>query len=159
MSPRRRIVPVFIPHAGCPNDCVFCDQKRISGSPFPARAETVAEALAALPDGAGCELAYYGGSFTAIPASLQEELLSAAVPARERGAVSALRVSTRPDAIDGDVLERLHRFGVTTVELGAQSMDEDVLRLSGRGHTAEDTVLASRLVRESGFALILQMMV
>ena len=158
MIPRRRIIPVFVPHLGCPNECVFCNQKRISGSLFPACAQSVAQALSALPDGAGYELAFYGGSFTAIPAPQQEELLSAAVPARERGAVSALRVSTRPDAVDEEALARLRSYGVATVELGAQSMDDGVLRLSARGHTRADTVRAARLVKEDGFSLILQMM-
>ena len=158
MSPRRRIIPIFVPHAGCPNMCVFCDQKRISGSPFPADGETVEKALSGRPDGDGCELAFYGGSFTAIGARRQEELLSAAAPHLTRGAVSTIRVSTRPDAVDAGTLERLIRFGVRTVELGAQSMDESVLRLSGRGHTADDTRRAAALVKAAGLGLILQMM-
>ena len=158
MIPRRRIIPIFVPHAGCPNKCVFCDQKRISGSPFPADAETVERALSPLADGAGYELAFYGGSFTAIPAGRQEELLAAAEPHVERGAVAAIRASTRPDAVDAAVLERLRRRGVGTLELGAQSMDDEVLRLSGRGHTAEDTRRAAALVKGSGLHLILQMM-
>jgi len=158
MTPRRRIIPIFVPHAGCPNNCVFCNQKRISGSLFPACAETVRSALSAVPSGAGYELAFYGGSFTAIPAEQQIELLLAAQAARERGAVASLRVSTRPDAIDEDRLERLKQYGVETVELGAQSMCDEVLVLSGRGHTAEDTRRASERVRAAGLHLILQMM-
>lgn len=158
MSPRRRIIPIFVPHAGCPNMCVFCDQKRISGSRFPADAAAVERSLSGIPDGAGYELAFYGGSFTAIPAARQEELLSAAAPHVKRGAVAAIRVSTRPDAVDDAALDRLSRFGVETVELGAQSMDGDVLRLSGRGHTADDTRRASARIKEKGFHLILQMM-
>ncbi len=100
MAPRRRILPIFVPHAGCPNKCVFCDQKRISGSPFSATADTVEAALRALPAGAGVELAFYGGSFTAISPERQEELLSAADPFRRSGTVSRVRVSTRPDAGD-----------------------------------------------------------
>ena len=158
MSPRRRIIPIFVPHAGCPNDCVFCNQKRISSSLFPASAQTVRGALDALPAGTGCELAFYGGSFTAIPAPEQEELLAAAAPYRARGVVDSLRVSTRPDAVDEASLARLRRYGVGTVELGAQSMSDRVLRLSGRGHTAEDTVRAAGLVKDAGLRLILQMM-
>lgn len=155
---RRRILPFFVPHLGCPNDCVFCDQKRISGSSFPVSGEQVRQALSAVPDGTGYELAFYGGSFTAIPVPVQEELLSAAAVGMERGAVSAVRVSTRPDCVDGPALSRLRRFGVETVELGAQSMDEGVLLASGRGHTARDTERAAALVKEAGFSLILQMM-
>lgn len=158
MSPRRRILPIFVPHAGCPNQCVFCDQKRISGSPFSASAAAVQSALSALPAGAGVELAFYGGSFTAIPTARQEELLSAAIPFRENGTVSSIRVSTRPDAVDPETISRMLRFGVETVELGAQSMDDEVLRLSGRGHTARDTEWAAEMVKGAGLHLILQMM-
>ena len=115
-------------------------------------------ALSPLADGAGYELAFYGGSFTAIPTRQQEELLGAAAPHLRRGAVAALRVSTRPDAVDDAALERLQKYGVETVELGAQSMDDEVLRLSGRGHTAEDTRRAAALVKAHGLALVLQMM-
>ena len=158
MSPRRRILPLFIPFLGCPQQCVFCDQRRITGQASMVRGEDVKVTLAALPDGAGYELAFYGGSFTAIPASLQEELLSAALPARERRAVSSIRISTRPDAVDEDVLLRLKRFGVGTVELGAQSMVDSVLARSRRGHTAADTRRSAAAVKEAGISLILQMM-
>lgn len=158
MTPRRRILPIFVPHAGCPNHCVFCDQRRISGSLFPAGAETVHTAAGALPPGAGVELAFYGGSFTAIPVEQQEALLSAAQAERATGRVSAIRVSTRPDAIDATALARLRLYGVTTVELGAQSMCDDVLSASGRCHTAEDIVRAAGLVKNAGFTLVLQMM-
>ena len=158
MTPRRRILPIFVPHAGCPNDCVFCNQKRISGSLLPASAETVRAAVSALAQGSGYELAFYGGSFTAIPETEQEVLLAAALPARESGAVSAIRVSTRPDAITEEKLARLRLYGVVTVELGAQSMCNEVLLRSGRGHTSEDTVKAAKLVKDAGFTLILQMM-
>ena len=158
MTPRRCILPIFVPHAGCPNDCVFCNQKRISGSLLPASAETVRLAVSALKPGSGYELAFYGGSFTAIPEAEQEALLAAAIPARESGAVPAIRVSTRPDAVTVEKLARLRRYGVETVELGAQSMCDEVLRRSGRGHTREDTVKAAKLVKDAGFALILQMM-
>ena len=157
MSPRRRIIPIFVPHLGCPNQCVFCDQKRISGSLFPACGDTVRTALAPL-DGQGYELAFYGGSFTAIEPQRQEELLSAVQPYRASGLIASIRVSTRPDAIDADVLRRLRRYGVETIELGAQSMTEEVLRRSGRGHTAADTERAASLIRKAGFQLILQLM-
>jgi len=157
MSPRRRIIPIFVPHLGCPNQCVFCDQKRISGSLFPACGDTVREALDKLT-GEGYELAFYGGSFTAIEPQRQEELLSAVQPYRASGLIASIRVSTRPDAIDADVLRRLRRYGVETIELGAQSMTEEVLRRSGRGHTAAATKRAAALIREAGFTLILQLM-
>lgn len=162
MSAREQIIPVFVPHLGCPHQCVFCDQRRISGSTRGVTAETVKNAIkaaAALPRcGAKRQLAFYGGSFTAIPLALQEELLAAGAEAIARGEIDAIRLSTRPDAVDGEVLERLKRFGVETVELGAQSMDDGVLRLSGRGHTARDVERAAAAVKAAGFRLILQMM-
>ena len=158
MTPRRCILPIFVPHAGCPNDCVFCNQKRISGSLLPASAETVRAAVSELEPASGYELAFYGGSFTAIPEAEQDALLAAVIPARESGAVSAIRVSTRPDAITEEKLARLRFYGVETVELGAQSMCNEVLLRSGRGHTSEDTVKAAKLVKDAGFTLILQMM-
>lgn len=162
MSARECVIPVFVPHLGCPNDCVFCNQRRISGSTAPATAQDVEIAIdnaaALLPKGAKRQLAFYGGSFTAIPVDQQEALLSAAKRRMDMGDIDALRLSTRPDAIDGEVLKRLKRYGVETIELGAQSMCDEVLELSGRGHTADDVENASRLIKAAGFRLILQMM-
>ena len=162
MSARESIIPVFVPHLGCPNDCVFCNQRRISGNTDPATTEDVEkaiEAAAALPrTGVKRQLAFYGGSFTAIPKAEQEALLSAAYAHLLSGDIDAIRLSTRPDAIDGEVLARLKRYGVETVEIGAQSMDEKVLLLAGRGHTAEDVENAAKEIKKAGFRLILQMM-
>lgn len=162
MSARHIIIPVFVPHVGCPNDCVFCNQRRISGAVRPITAEEVSYAIekgaAMSPNGAQRQLAFYGGSFTAIPAYEQLKLLSAAQLFLADGTVSSIRVSTRPDAIDEERLLRLKQYGVKTIELGAQSMNEDVLILAGRGHTAEHVRRAAKLVKEYGFELILQMM-
>ena len=161
MPARESIIPVFVPHLGCPHDCVFCNQHRITGQQA-ATPQTVKkamdEAAALLPRDAKRQLAFYGGSFTAIPVPQQEALLGAAQEYLADGTLSSIRLSTRPDAIDAEVLQRLKRFGVQTIELGAQSMDNEVLRRSGRGHTAEEVELASRRIREAGFQLILQMM-
>jgi histone acetyltransferase (RNA polymerase elongator complex component) len=162
VSARASIIPVFIPHWGCPHACVFCNQRRISGVKHPATAETVREAVErarpVLSHDAKPELAFYGGSFTAIPAPQQEALLGAAKDYLDEGVLSSIRLSTRPDAIDDEVLSRLHRYGVETIELGAQSLCDEVLMRSHRGHTAEDVEKASRRIRSSGFRLILQMM-
>lgn len=162
MSARENIIPVFVPHLGCPHACVFCNQRRISGRERPATPEDVRSAIekaAALPShGAKRQLAFYGGSFTAIPAAQQISLLRAAKEEMERGHIQSIRLSTRPDAISEEVLNRLEQYGVETVELGAQSMDDEVLRLSGRGHTAGDVERAARLIQARGFRLILQMM-
>ena len=162
MSARQSIIPVFVPHLGCPNDCVFCNQRRISGEEEPASARTVIDAVNAadklLPAGRQRQLAFYGGSFTAIPAGQQTELLNAARECMRDGKISSIRLSTRPDAIDGEALKRLRDYGVETIELGAQSLDDQVLLLSGRGHTAKDVEDASAQIKAAGFRLILQMM-
>ena len=162
MSARAYILPVFVPHRGCPHTCVFCNQRRISGAAMPATAEDVKkairEAAAFLPKGGKRQLAFYGGSFTAISIPEQEALLGAAKEAMDRGEIDSIRLSTRPDAIDETVLSRLKAYGAETIELGAQSMDDRVLRLTERGHTARDVERASKLVKDAGFQLILQMM-
>ena len=154
------IIPVFIPHAGCPHDCVFCNQKKIAGTltpPDSAEVSAIIEsALKKTPRGA--ELAFYGGSFTAIPKKQMTAYLDAARPYLQRGDISSIRLSTRPDAINEDVLNVLKTYGVTTIELGVQSMDEEVLKKSGRGHSAEDAIRAAELVKGHGFFLVLQMM-
>ena len=159
---RACIIPVFVPHLGCPHTCVFCNQCRISGAESPADAETVKQAMdptAALPrNGAKRQLAFYGGSFTAIPLARQLALLKAAKAYMDRGELDSIRLSTRPDAIDGEILKRLKSYGVETIELGAQSLCDEVLTLSERGHTARDVEHASRMIREAGFSLVLQMM-
>ena len=149
MTPKRRIIPIFIPHAGCEHACVFCDQRRISGEASPAGPEDVRAAAANGPQSA--EVALYGGSFTALPIHTQNELLAAAQP-------HSIRISTRPDCIDAATVERLRGFGVKTVELGAQSMCDDVLKASRRGHTAADVLNAARIVKDAGLSLVLQMM-
>lgn len=162
MTARNSIIPVFVPHLGCPNDCVFCNQRRISGHIEPATAQTVKnaieEAAALTPSGTKRQLAFYGGSFTAIPEVQQLELFEAAQPYLAEGVISSVRLSTRPDAIDAAVLKRLKKYGVAVVELGAQSMCDRVLELSGRGHDSAAVENASKLIKAAGLDLILQMM-
>ena len=148
-----RIYPVFIPHEGCPHDCVFCNQRRIAAPVSPEPTEIRERVCAAIKAGLSDEVAFYGGSFTAIPAAQQEAYLSAVsdLPV-------SIRLSTRPDAIDGPVIQRLLCHGVKTVELGAQSMNDEVLRRSARGHTAADVRRATGLLQEAGFSVILQVM-
>lgn len=159
MTARRSIVPVFVPHLGCPNHCVFCNQHEISGNSKAAAPETVRAAIGSAQAHTSCaELAFYGGSFTAIPAEQQRALLAVAEPWRNSGFISSVRVSTRPDCINEAAIALLKEYGVETVELGAQSMSERVLLASGRGHHAADTVRAAAELKAAGFRLILQMM-
>jgi len=163
MSNSYYIIPIFVPHKGCPHDCVFCNQKKITGTISETTPEEVKhkieEYLGTIPRGnAIIQVAFYGGSFTAIPLDYQRELLEAAYPYVSRGDIESIRVSTRPDCINRPILETLKKYGVATVELGVQSMDEDVLELSNRGHTAMDVVRAVELLKEYGFTVGVQMM-
>lgn len=156
-------IPIFVPHLGCPFDCVFCNQRRITGADGDINAEsvknTVEEHLRLLPkQNAKIEIAFFGGSFTGISAALQEELLSAAVGYVGKNGIEGIRVSTRPDYINDEVIARLLRYKVTTVELGVQSMNEEVLKASGRGHSPEDVESAVKLLKQTPLKLGLQMM-
>ena len=154
-------IPVFVPHMGCPFDCVFCNQKRITGvgNTKPDVDGIVNEYLKFLPkEDCLIEIAFFGGSFTGIEEILQEELLGKASCYVGKNNIAGIRVSTRPDYIDTAVLERLLKYKVTTIELGVQSLDEEVLKASARGHTAEDVEKAVRLIRQYPFTLGLQMM-
>lgn len=159
---KHSIIPLFIPHYGCPHQCVFCNQVRITGQTTPVTAEDAARIIAAWRKTGGenrCwEAAYYGGSFTALPLPVMESLLRPAQEALRRGEIQAIRLSTRPDCIDEEILQLLKRMGVSTVELGAQSLDDQVLRLAERGHTAADTAQAVQRLREHGFRVGLQFM-
>jgi histone acetyltransferase (RNA polymerase elongator complex component) len=152
-----------VPHVGCPHRCSFCDQRLITGEtslPGPQEVRAAAEtALASLgPAAAKAEIAFFGGSFTAVDDAYRRSLLEAAYPYVKSGRFAGIRLSTRPDAIDDDILEELSAYGVTTIELGAQSMDNAVLQKNGRGHTAEQVESATRLIAARGFHLGLQMM-
>lgn len=157
---KQRIIPLFIPHAGCPQTCVFCDQRKISGADTSVTPEQVAREIeAGLPRaGGGCELAFYGGSFTAMRPETQRGLLEAAQPYLGADRVTSIRLSTRPDAVDDQVCRMLREYHVTRVELGCQSMDDRVLELSRRGHRGADTVRAVECLKRHGLSVVLQMM-
>jgi histone acetyltransferase (RNA polymerase elongator complex component) len=157
-------IPVFIPGAACPYGCIYCHQPRITGKGKAPRPEDLGEIieprLATIPrTNSRIELGFFGGSFTGLPISVQEAYLGAVQPWLNSGRLDAIRLSTRPDLISGTGLDLLRSFHVDTIELGAQSMDDEVLRLSGRGHTAADTIRSSVMIREGGFRLGLQMMI
>ncbi len=155
-------ISIFIPHKGCPNKCSFCNQHTISGAEKSPTAEEVFQicekAFSEIRSPENTEIAFFGGSFTAIPRVYMLQLLETAVQFVGDGKFHGIRISTRPDCIDSEVLEILKNYGVTSIELGAQSMNDNVLSLNDRGHTAEDVFRASRLIREYGFELGLQMM-
>lgn len=159
---KRHIIPVFVPHYGCPHQCVFCNQKKITGVNVPMNAvqakAIIDEALSWQTRAREKEIAFYGGSFTAIPIAKQRELLSVATPLRRDGVIDGIRLSTRPDAIDGTILNLLQEHMVTTIELGVQSMDDAVLREANRGHSSSDVVRAVEQIRKYPFQLGVQIM-
>ena len=158
------VIPVFVPHLGCPNDCIFCNQKSISGQKKNITKEEAKKEieyfLESIKDrDAKKEIAFFGGSFTGIDIERQEELLQVAYEYIEKGQVDSIRISTRPDYINKDILKRLKKYKVKTIELGVQSANDYVLGRANRGHTFEDVKKASKLIRWYGFNLGHQMMV
>ena len=157
-------IAVFVPHSGCPNQCSFCNQRAISGHTKQPAPQDVIDACEIAQKG-GCkeaevQLAFFGGSFTAIEREYMVSLLEAAQGYIENGFLNrGIRISTRPDFIDGEILTLLKKYGVRAIEFGAQSMDDGVLTLNKRGHTAQDVRKAAVLIKEYGFELGLQMMV
>lgn len=153
-------ISIFVPHMGCPCACSFCNQKTITGKSESPTAQDVKNAVdtALKRKGYEYEIAFFGGSFTAIDRDYMIQLLEAAYPYVKSGQVSGIRISTRPDCIDREILDILKKYGVTSIELGAQSMDDEVLDANKRGHTAQDVVNASVMIKEYGFELGLQMM-
>lgn len=156
-------ISIFIPHIGCPHRCSFCDQRTISGAQRIPHGEDIREicekAFAEIKSPENTEIAFFGGSFTAIPQAYMLELLEAAYPFVGNDKFKGIRISTRPDCIDRDVLTLLKKYGVTAIELGAQSMSDKVLEANERGHSSADVENAAILIREYGFELGLQMMV
>jgi len=160
---RPLIIPFFIPHAGCPFTCVFCNQWEISGAAAPTKPEDirpqVLKYLAAhKKEAAWAEVAFFGGSFTGLEQELQKSLLQAAYALKQEGIIQGIRLSTRPDYINKEIVENLYAHGVTTVELGVQSLAEDVLAQSCRGHSPADVVKAVKIIRDYPLELILQLM-
>lgn len=157
-------IPIFIPHKGCPNNCVFCNQKKISGQLTDVTSEDVKDKIEEylkyyLNSKKKIEIAFFGGSFTGIPMDKQIEYLEVANSYVKKGLVDAIRISTRPDYIDGKILDVMKKYNVKTIELGVQSMDDKILALSKRGHTALDVVNASKLIRDYDIELGHQIMI
>lgn len=155
-------VPFFISHAGCPHRCVFCDQTKIAGesNPLPGEAEILDKIRAYRETSGGkpLEVAYFGGSFTSLPRSSREALLDPLQPLLGTGEVSGIKVSTRPDSIDATVARFLMKRGVRIVELGVQSMDDEVLEFAGRGHGALHVTRAAGFLKKEGIRVGVQLM-
>lgn len=156
------ILPIFIPHAGCPHQCVFCNQRAISGQKLTATSSAraqIARWRSWLRPSQQNEAAFYGGSFTGLPLALQRQLLALTDELRAEGFIGSVRLSTRPDYIDEERLTLLTQHKVKLVELGVQSLDDAVLQAAGRGHTAAQVTQAMQLLKQYGFATGLQLMV
>lgn len=157
-------IPIFIPQLACPFQCVFCNQEKITSRghipSIPETRKTIDEYLNSFPKGVKhVEIGFFGGNFTGIPMDDQEKYLEVAFSYLEKGIVQGIRLSTRPDYIDEKVLHLLKKLGMTTIELGAQSLDDEVLMQCERGHTAMDVEMASQMITAAGFRLGLQMMI
>ena len=158
-------IPIFIPHLGCPNNCVFCNQRSISGhmdfdiNTVPKEIEAALKTIEERGGETETEIAFFGGSFTGIDRSLMISLLETAYSYVQSGRVDSIRLSTRPDYIDEEILGILKKYGVSTIELGLQSMDDEVLFETKRGHNANQAENACRLIKKYRFELIGQMMI
>lgn len=162
MSEKHAVIPIFVPHKGCPHDCIFCNQRKISGQTEEMTQEKIREIIDAhlntIKPGTVIEAAFYGGSFTGIEKEKQLEFLSTAYEYVKAGRIKSLRLSTRPDYISKDILDYLKAYKVETIELGVQSLDDEVLKASCRGHSSSDVFKASALIREYGIRLGIQTM-
>ncbi len=163
MSEKHSNISIFVPHIGCPNKCSFCDQRYITGVSNAPHPEDVEQAVITAVKSKKfnpktTEIAFFGGSFTAINRNYMISLLEVASSFVKIGLVSGIRISTRPDNIDEEILMLLKSYNVTAIELGAQSLNDRVLKLNNRGHSAQDVVKASTLIKKHGFELGLQIM-
>ena len=155
-------IPIFIPHLGCPNQCIFCNQRHISGTvefDINSVRKTIDETLITVNDGDECEIAFFGGSFTGIDRSLMITLLDIAEEYVKAGRVIGIRMSTRPDYISQEIIDILKKYTITFVELGIQTMNDAVLSYLKRGHTAADTVRATELLKANNISFLGQMMI
>lgn len=163
MSKSHYIIPIFVSHEGCPHNCVFCNQNTITGIEEKVNSEftrkTIKEYLQTInKKQAVVEVSFFGGTFTAINIERQKELLSVAKEFKDRGDIDFIHLSTRSDYIDDEILVNLKNYSVDVIELGVQSLDKEVLLKSGRGHSEEDVVKASALIKKYGFILGHQIM-
>lgn len=164
MSKNHYIIPIFVPMEGCPHQCVFCNQDKITNSDEEKVdgqfvRDTIEEYISTIQNkDATIEVSFFGGTFTGIPIEKQNELLAVAKEYKDKCIIDKIHMSTRPDYIDVNILDNLKRFDVDVIELGVQSLDEEVLRESGRGHSVEDVIRASKLINDYGITLGHQIM-
>jgi histone acetyltransferase (RNA polymerase elongator complex component) len=163
MSKNYYIIPIFVPHAGCPHNCVFCNQDRITGVSDDVTAQTVRDTINDYLEtiqnkSATIEVSFFGGTFTGIREEKQRELLNIAKEFKDKKLIKKIRLSTRPDYINDYILTYLKEYGVDIIELGVQSLDEDVLKKSGRGHNVLDVIEASKLIKKYNIVLGHQIM-
>lgn len=160
---KHAIIPIFIPHRGCPNDCVFCNQRKITARTDDIRPEDVRSIveqwLTTLDSVQTVEIAFYGGSFTGLPIAEQSAFLAVAHEYKTAGKVDKIHLSTRPDYIDEEILDNLSSYEVDTIELGVQSFDNAVLKASNRGHDKSSVYRAVNLIKARGFELGIQLMI
>lgn len=165
MSKTHAIIPVFISHRGCPNDCVFCNQKKITARQGDVTKkdviDTIETYMSTLKDmDLECiELSFFGGSFTGLPIEEQNEFLEIAYEYKKNGIIDKIHMSTRPDYIDTEILDNLKNYSVDVIELGVQSFDDDVLKASKRGHDSSTVYEACDLIKSYGFTLGIQLMI
>lgn len=156
-------IPIFISHFGCPNACVFCNQKKINGRETDVTMEDVKKIieiyLETLPKNSKKEVAFFGGTFTGISLNLQKEYLKTVYEYIKKGLIDGIRLSTRPDCINREIVEQLKKYGVTSVELGVQSLDEKVLKATARYYPVETVEQACALLKEYGMELGIQLMI
>lgn len=163
MTQKHSNISIFVPHIGCPNMCSFCNQRHITGANKAPSQQDVIDAVEVAVNSTrynpkNTEIAFFGGSFTAINRNYMLSLLTAANYFVKNGTVSGIRISTRPDAIDDEILKILKEYGVTSIELGAQSLNDNVLLSNNRGHTALEVENTCKLIKKYKFNLGLQMM-
>ncbi|MDO5754918.1 MAG: radical SAM protein [Tissierellia bacterium] len=161
MIKKKYIIPIFIPHIGCPVDCIFCNQKKIAREKAPTEEEIrqdIRRYLSYFPNNYADEIAFYGGSFTGIPKEQRKRYLEIANEFIEEGHIGSIRCSTRPDYIREDVLDDVLKYPLKTIELGVQSTNNEVLKKNHRGHTVEAVENAVSLLQKSKIKLGLQMM-
>ena len=162
---KHAIIPIFIPHKGCPNDCIFCNQKKITArqtSVTTKDVEDIVETWLSTLEGRGLdtiELSFFGGSFTGIPMEEQSAYLKVAKRYKDMGRIDKIHMSTRPDYINEEILDNLLKFGTDTIELGVQSFDDEVLKKAKRGHNSSIVYKSSSLIKDYGFELGIQLMI